>query len=141
MPLEVLEKLVMVQATEEELASMKEYVNSGANKEVPLDMADQFLLDLAAIPCLDEWDTCFMYPFRFVDSCANVETNLVILRTVCQFITTSEDVKRIVNEIVSCGNYLNEGDKNLQYVRRMGSMWMRYISGQTMGLWMSIAIS
>ncbi len=117
MPLEVLEKLVKVQATEEELASMKEYVNSGAKKE-----ADQFLLDLAAIPCLDEWDTCFMYPFRFVDSCANVETNLVVLRTVCQFITTSEDVKRIFNEIVSCGNYLNEEDKNLQYVRRMGSM-------------------
>jgi hypothetical protein len=112
-PLEVLEKLVKVQATEEELASIKEYVHSGANNEVPLDMADQFLLDLAAIPCLEEWVTCLMYPFRFADSCANVETNLVVLRTVCQFITTSEDVKRIFNEIVSCGNYLNEGDKNL----------------------------
>jgi hypothetical protein len=111
--LEVLEKLVKIQATEEELASMKEYVNSGANKEVPLDKADQFLLDLAAIPCFDEWVTCFMYPFHFADSCANIETNLVVLRTVCQFITTSEDVKRIFNEIVSCGNYLNGGDKNL----------------------------
>ena len=47
------------------------------------------------------------------DSCANVETNLVVLRTVCQFITTSDAVKRIFNEIVSCGNYLNVGDKNL----------------------------
>jgi hypothetical protein len=47
------------------------------------------------------------------DSCANVETNLVVLCTVCQFITTSDDVKRIFNEIVSCGNYLNGGDKNL----------------------------
>ncbi len=113
MPLEVLEKLVKVQATEKELASMKEYVNSGANKEVPLDKADHFLLDLAAIPCLDERLTCFMYLFSFADSCANIETNLVVLRTVCQFITTSEDMNRIFNEIVSCGNYLNGGDKNL----------------------------
>jgi hypothetical protein len=63
---------------------MKEYVNSGANKEVPLDKADQFLLDLAAIPCLDKRLTCFMYLFRFADSCDNVETNLVVLRTVHQ---------------------------------------------------------
>ncbi len=55
------------------------------------------------------------------DSCAKVETNLVVLRTVCQFITTSEDVKRIFNEIVSCGNYLNGGDK---YLGQAGSMWI-----------------
>ena len=141
MPLEVLEKLVKVQATEEELASMKECVNSGANKEVPLDMADQFLLDLAAIPCLEEWVTCLMYPFRFADSCANVETNLVVLRTVCQFITTSEDVKRIFNEIVSCGNYLNGGDKNLCQADGFNVDLLQTLVPTSRQIWSSSALS
>ncbi len=62
-----------------------------------IDEADQFLWDLAAIPFLKERLECFEYPFKLGASCAILETKLDALRSVCQLITTSEDLKLIFN--------------------------------------------
>jgi hypothetical protein len=78
-----------------------------------IDEADQFLWDLAAIPCLKERLECFKYPFKLGDICAIIETKLVALRSVCQLITTSQDVKRIFNGRWDTKNTLHVSGKSL----------------------------
>jgi hypothetical protein len=59
------------------------------------DKPDQFLWDLAAISSFNDRLTCFMFQFRFADSLADIENRLNIIRSVCEFLTGSENMKRM----------------------------------------------
>jgi hypothetical protein len=59
------------------------------------DKPDQFLWDLAAISCFNDRLTCFMFQFRFADCLADIENRLHIIRSVCEFLTSSEQMKRM----------------------------------------------
>jgi hypothetical protein len=60
-----------------------------------IDKPDQFLWDLAAISCFNDRLTCFMFQFRFADCLADIENRLHIIRSVCEFLTSSEQMKRM----------------------------------------------
>ena len=59
------------------------------------DKPDQFLFDLAAISSFNDRLHCFMFQFTFADSLADIENRLHIIRSVCEFLTNSEHMKRM----------------------------------------------
>lgn len=106
---EVLQQIKDIQATSEELPQLKSHVE--ANPTVPLDKPDQFLLDLAGISHFDDRLTCFMFQNKFSDLCSEIENRLNNIRSVCDFVITSEAMKQVFGVILACGNYMNGGNR------------------------------
>jgi hypothetical protein len=52
-------------------------------------------LDLASISSFDDRLTCFMFQFKFADNLADIENRLNIIRSVCEFLINSEQMKRM----------------------------------------------
>merc|ERR1719193_178771 len=108
-PLDVLEAIREAQGTKDELDAIKGYLQSG--QEAPLDAPDQFLLDLSAISFFSDRLICLTFQSKFADSVQDVETRLNNIKSVLEFITGNQHLKQIFAVILTCGNYLNGGNK------------------------------
>jgi len=108
-PDEVLEKIKEMQATPEELELIKAHKESG--DEAPLDKPDRFLLDISSISCLNDRLNCLTFQAKFADSMSDIEARISNVKSVTEFLISSQHVKEMFGVILVCGNYLNGGNK------------------------------
>jgi len=106
---EVLQQVQEVQATPDELAKMRAHLSATPDK--PLDTPDQFLLDLAGLSFFNERITCIMFQTKFGDAMAEIENRLNNIRSCCDFLTTSTSMRLMFAVVLSCGNYMNGGNR------------------------------
>ncbi|KAJ8730887.1 hypothetical protein PYW08_002300 [Mythimna loreyi] len=106
--LEALNQIYELRATDEELAMIKEHQKS--KPEIPLDRPEAFLQDLSSIPNFAERISCFMFQAEFEDAVSTTMHKLDNLKHTCEFLTTSESLKRLFAIILTLGNYMNGGN-------------------------------
>jgi len=98
-----------ITATSDELGKLKAHVK--ATPDIPLDSPDQFLLDMAGISHFNGRLDCFMFQTRFAESFGDIENRLNNIRSIIDFLTTSEGMKQVIAVILACGNYMNGGNR------------------------------
>ena len=98
------------QATPDEIMVIKSHMENVA--DIPLDIPEQFLLDLSGISNFNERLECFMFQTRFSDCLNEIENRLHNIKHVCDMLISSQAMKQVFSVILSCGNYMNGG--NLQ---------------------------
>ena len=81
------------QATSDELVMIKAHIESAA--DIPLDIPEQFLLDLSGISNFDERLECFMFQSRFADSLNEIENRLHNIKHVCDVLLNSASMKQV----------------------------------------------
>ncbi|KAJ9582147.1 hypothetical protein L9F63_003489, partial [Diploptera punctata] len=99
---------VVYRPTDEELSMIREHVSTKPN--VPLDKPEQFLMELADIPSFADRIACFVFQSEFDDNVSSIESKLNNLKSTCQFLTTSESLKKVMAIILTLGNYMNGGN-------------------------------
>ena len=77
----------------DELAMIKAHNESAV--DVPLDIPEQFLLDLSGISNFNERLECFMFQSRFADSINEIENRLHNIKHVCDVLLNSTSMKQI----------------------------------------------
>jgi len=99
--------------TAEELDMLKSHAAASAGSEdtPPLDEPEQFILDLSSISNFDERLECFMFQSKFADAVGEVENRLNNVNHVCEQLTNSAPMKEVFGVILSCGNYMNGGNR------------------------------
>ena len=98
------------QATSDEIMVIKSHIENVV--DIPLDIPEQFLLDLSGISNFNERLECFMFQTRFSDCLNEIENRLHNIKHVCDMLISSQAMKQVFSVILSCGNYMNGG--NLQ---------------------------
>ncbi|KAH9635554.1 hypothetical protein HF086_003168 [Spodoptera exigua] len=106
--LEALHQIYELRASEEELSLIKEHLNH--KPEIPLDRPEAFLHDLSGIPNFAERISCFMFQAEFEDAVSTMMHKLDNLKHTCEFLTTSESLKKLFAIILTLGNYMNGGN-------------------------------
>ncbi|KAJ2942608.1 hypothetical protein O0L34_g2075 [Tuta absoluta] len=106
--LEALQQIYELRATQEELALIKEHLKS--KPEIPLDRPEAFLHDLSGIPNFAERISCFMFQAEFEDAVSTTMHKLDNLKNTCEFLVTSESLKKLFAIILTLGNYMNGGN-------------------------------
>ncbi|XP_071455083.1 protein cappuccino-like [Hetaerina americana] len=107
--LEALQQIYEVRATSEELEKIRSHVES--KPEVPLDKPEQFLYELAEIPNFADRIACFMFQSDFEDGICTIDSKLNNMKLTCEFLMTSESLKRVLAIILALGNYMNGGNR------------------------------
>nr|XP_021201256.2 formin-2 isoform X1 [Helicoverpa armigera] len=106
--LEALHQICELRATEEELALIKDHLKN--KPEIPLDRPEAFLQDLSGIPNFAERISCFMFQAEFEDAASTTMHKLDNLKHTCEFLMTSEPLKKLFAIILTLGNYMNGGN-------------------------------
>ena len=107
--LETLVTLRTNQATEEELAMLLAHVEACPDKL--LDLPDQFLYNISKIHQCDARLACLMFKVGFADRVAEVEMRMANISHCCSALTSRPALKKVLGVILTCGNYLNGGNK------------------------------
>lgn len=106
---DILGQIQRIQATAEEVAMFRAQVESCP--DIPLDQPEQFLLDLSQISHFDFRLKCFMFQSTFRDNLADIEDRLNNVSHVCDQLLNSTSMKQVFSVILTCGNYMNGGNK------------------------------
>ncbi|XP_063387460.1 formin-2-like isoform X2 [Cydia fagiglandana] len=106
--LEALQQIYEMRATDEELSQIKQHLRT--KPDVPLDKPETFLHDLSSIPNFAERISCFMFQAEFEDAVSTTMHKLDNLKHTCEFLMTSEALKRVFAIILTLGNYMNGGN-------------------------------
>ncbi|XP_063621549.1 protein cappuccino-like isoform X2 [Cydia splendana] len=106
--LEALQQIYEMRATDEELSQIKQHLQT--KPDVPLDKPEAFLHDLSGIPNFAERISCFMFQAEFEDAVTTTMHKLDNLKHTCEFLMTSEALKRVFAIILTLGNYMNGGN-------------------------------
>ncbi|XP_059046355.1 uncharacterized protein LOC131841957 [Achroia grisella] len=106
--LEALQQIYELRASDEELSLIKEHLHS--KPDIPLDKPEGFLHDLSGIPNFAERISCFMFQAEFEDSISTTMHKLDNLKHTCEFLMTSESLKKLFAIILTLGNYMNGGN-------------------------------
>ncbi|XP_063534785.1 formin-2-like [Cydia strobilella] len=106
--LEALQQIYEMRATDEELSQIKQHLQT--KPDVPLDKPEAFLHDLSGIPNFAERISCFMFQAEFEDAISTTMHKLDNLKHTCEFLMTSEALKRVFAIILTLGNYMNGGN-------------------------------
>ncbi|KAK9729564.1 Formin Homology 2 Domain [Popillia japonica] len=106
--LEALQHIYEARATAEELKHIRAHISE--TPDVPLDKPEQFLYDLSKISNFAERIFCFMFQAEFDDSITTVEHTLANMKSTCEFLTSSQELKEVFAIILTLGNYMNGGN-------------------------------
>ncbi|CAB3247534.1 unnamed protein product [Arctia plantaginis] len=106
--LEALQQIYELRASDEELCLIKGHLQN--KSDVPLDRPEAFLHDLSGIPNFAERISCFMFQADFEDSVSTTMHKLDNLKHTCEFLMTSESLKKLFAIILTLGNYMNGGN-------------------------------
>ncbi|XP_026752070.2 formin-2-like isoform X2 [Galleria mellonella] len=106
--LEALQQIYELRASDEELSLIKEHLKN--KPDVPLDKPEAFLHDLSGIPNFAERISCFMFQAEFEDAISTTMHKLDNLKHTCEFLMTSESLKKLFAIILTLGNYMNGGN-------------------------------
>lgn len=108
------ETLVQIQrirssVTKDELEAIRALSSSGDDTAGPLDIPEQFVLDLSSISNFSQRLECFMFQTTFADALADIEHRLNNVIHVCDLLTNSQPLRQVLSIILACGNYMNGG--------------------------------
>jgi formin 2 len=78
--------------------------------DVPLDKPDQFLLDLLSIPNYEERIVSLTFQVNYFEVVGSIETKLSNLALVCEQLTSSRELQKVLALILTYGNYMNGGN-------------------------------
>lgn len=80
------------------------------NPDVPLDQPELFLKRLSGIKHFSERIACLMLQSEFQEAISSVSYKLNNVRSTCDFLLTSESLKKVMAIILTLGNYMNGGN-------------------------------
>ncbi|XP_076265744.1 formin protein cappuccino isoform X1 [Rhynchophorus ferrugineus] len=106
--LEVLQQIYEARATPEELALINEHLKS--HPDVPLDKPEQFLHELSEIADFSERIACLTFQVEFDDEITTIGHALDNFQSICDFLTKSGELKRVLSLVLTLGNYMNGGN-------------------------------
>jgi len=95
--------------TEEEIASIQEVMGSG----VVLDKAEQFGMMVAEIPCIAQRLHCWTFMNEFDERVEDIGPALTIVQKACKELRDSGVLRGFLGVVLTLGNILNAGNKNL----------------------------
>ncbi|KAM7249491.1 hypothetical protein ACFE04_019819 [Oxalis oulophora] len=108
--LDVLQQIYEVRATSEEIKQIKDHLTN--HPDQILDKPEQFLLELSEIPYFAERIACFVIQSEFNDAVFSVRNKLSNIKAICEKLTSSKELKKVIAIILALGNFMNGG--NLQ---------------------------
>ncbi|RZB39864.1 formin-2 [Asbolus verrucosus] len=106
--LEALQQIYEVRACTEELDLIKNHLTT--KPDVPLDKPEQFLHELSEISNFAERISCLMFQVEFDDSISTIGHILTNIRSTCEYLVNSEELKEVFAIILTLGNYMNGGN-------------------------------
>lgn len=106
--LEVLQQIYEVRATPEELELINEHLKT--RPDVPLDKPEQFLHDLSQIADFSKRIACLTFQVEFDDEITTIGHTLDNFQSICEFLTKSTELKKILSLVLTLGNYMNGGN-------------------------------
>jgi len=102
---EQLEALLKYAPTADEAQTIEGYTGDKAL----LDKPEQFFVELLTIMRLNEKLACFILRLEFDGKIASLDNNVTIYGSAIKEIDTSEKLRKILDVILSIGNFLNHG--------------------------------
>ncbi|XP_074036306.1 formin protein cappuccino isoform X2 [Leptinotarsa decemlineata] len=106
--LEALQQIYEVRATGEELEMIKSHLTS--KPDIPLDKPEQFLYELSEISHFAERISCLMFQVEFDDSISTIGHTLTNIKSTCDYLVNSAELKEVLAIILTLGNYMNGGN-------------------------------
>ncbi|XP_015600677.1 formin-2 [Cephus cinctus] len=107
--LEALQQIYEVRPTAKELEDIT--AHEEAQPEVPLDRPELFLKRLSKIKHFTERISCLMFQSEFQDAVSTVSSKLTNLRSTCDYLRSSNSLKKVMALILTLGNYMNGGNR------------------------------
>lgn len=107
--LEALTQLMLMKATDDELALIKEASKSVT--DAPLDAPEEFLLKISNFSCSAERISCIVFQADFDEGCIAVSRKVETVKHLCEILLESEDLKMLFSIILTLGNYMNGGNR------------------------------
>ncbi|KAL0113159.1 hypothetical protein PUN28_012381 [Cardiocondyla obscurior] len=106
--LEALQQIYEIKPTQKEIEEIAAHEES--YPDVPLDQPELFLKRLGGIKHFTERIACLMLQSEFQDAISSVSYKLNNVRTTCDFLISSEPLKKVMAIILTLGNYMNGGN-------------------------------
>ncbi|KAJ8967555.1 hypothetical protein NQ314_002871 [Rhamnusium bicolor] len=103
-----LQPLDVRRANSEELQLIKGHLES--KPDIPLDRPEQFLYELDEISHFAERISCLMFQVEFDDSISTIGHTLTNIKTTCEYLMNSAELKEVMAIILTLGNYMNGGN-------------------------------
>jgi formin 2 len=110
---ETLQNIMSIKATNDELAMIKEAVevHNSNDSSIPLDAPERFLLKLSQISSSADRITCIVFQDEFEEQCVMVSRKVIVVKSLCEFLLESEDLKEVFSIILTLGNFMNGGNR------------------------------
>ena len=109
--LEVLQHIMEIKATPDELAQIKEAVATESEEKPPLDAPENFLLRLGQISTSSERIACIVFQAEFEEQCTMVSRKVLTVKILCEFLLENENLKQLFSIILTLGNFMNGGNR------------------------------
>ncbi|XP_044753972.1 protein cappuccino-like isoform X2 [Coccinella septempunctata] len=106
--LEALQQIYEARGTQDEMQLIKNHL--ATKPEIPLDKPEMFLHELSEISNFAERISCLMFMVEFEDSVNTISHTLANIKTTCEFLVSSKELKKIMAIILTLGNYMNGGN-------------------------------
>lgn len=105
--LETLHTIMDIKPTPEEITLIKD----AANSDQPLDVPEQFLLNLSNIKDFSERIKCIVFLTDFDETIESISNKLENVKHLCDFLMENENLKKLFAIILTLGNYMNGGNR------------------------------
>ena len=109
--LEVLQQIMEIKATPDELSQIIEAVTTDSEDKPPLDAPENFLLKLGQISTSSERITCIVFQAEFEEQCSMVSRKVLTVKILCEFLLENENLKQLFSIILTLGNFMNGGNR------------------------------
>ena len=86
-------------------------MHEAEHPDIPLDSPEMFLKRLSGIRHFTERIACLMFQAEFQDAISSVSSKLTNLRSLCEYMKSSNSLKRVMALILTLGNYMNGGNR------------------------------
>jgi len=107
---ETLKQIHEIAGTEDELQAIEAFLSSEDHAE--LGKAEQFIRELSLIHSFNDRFTCIMFEVTSAEQIQAIESKLNNFRHMCEVLTSSESIQRILSIILALGNYMNGGNRD-----------------------------
>ncbi|CAO1310784.1 unnamed protein product [Diamesa serratosioi] len=109
--LELLQHIMEIKATPDELSQIKEAVTTVSEEKPPLDAPENFLLRLGQISSSSERIACIVFQAEFEEQCTMVSRKVLTVKILCEFLLENENLKQLFSIILTLGNFMNGGNR------------------------------
>lgn len=105
--LEVLQHIMEMKATTDELSQIKEI----SETDIPLDTPEQFLLKISHISSSADRIACIVFQADFDEGFVLASRKLETVKRLCEYLLQSEELKKLFSIILKLGNFMNGGNR------------------------------